>query len=153
MNDYLAIRYTSEQQLEYFLPQLTDENRNNIETYNVSLSGQWKSVFFTFQDSDGDFSILTNFGSETPMDPVISFPNTGIEFANAITSITIGEGFNGFLQDIRVYAPRLQTLNSQVIIPMEASFLPQCLCPSGYSSSQSETQCIAMDKQAVSIIR
>ena len=145
LNNNLAIRYTSEQQLELFLPQLTEKNRDTIATYGASLSGQWKSVFFTFQNLAGDeLTLLTNFGSETTIDSVTLNPS--VQFASTITNITIGEGFNGFLQDFRVYDPKLETSNSQVIIPTEASFLPQCLCRSGYSISQSETECTMMDQ-------
>lgn len=151
LNNELVIRYTSEQQLEVFLPQLTEKNRDTIATYDVSLSGQWKSVFFTFQDQSGTLTLLTHFGTEAANDP--STLNPTVEFATTITSITIGEGFNGFLQDIRVYVPKLEILNSRAVIPPEASFLSQCLCPSGYSISPSETQCTATDDQSVSIMR
>ena len=151
LNNELAIRLTSEQQLEYFLPQLADKNRDNIALYDASLSGQWKSVFFTFQDSDGVLTLSTHFGIESANDAVDRNPT--VEYAGTISSITIGEGFNGFLQDIRVYDPELQTMDSRVVIPTEASFLPQCLCPSEHPLiSQSETQCTVMD-QSASIMR
>jgi hypothetical protein len=69
-----------------------------------------------------------------------------VQFPGTINSITIGEGFNGHLQDIQVYVPQLATLNSRVVVPPEASFLPQCLCPSGSSISQGETGCTDMDQ-------
>ena len=137
--------------MEVFLPQLTNRNRETIATYNASLSGQWKSVFFTFQDSGGVLTLSTHFGSEAANDAVDHNPT--VEYASTISSTIIGEGFNGFLQDIRVYAPKLQTVDSRVVVPPEASFLPQCLCPSEYPLiSQSETQCTMMD-QSASIIR
>ena len=147
LNNELAICYNSEQQLEVCLPQLAGNNRDIITTYNTSLSGQWKSVFFTFQDSGGVLTLSTHFGIEAANDAVDH--NSTMEYAGTISSITIGEGFNGFLQDIRVYDPKLQTMDSQVVIPMEASFLPQCLCPSEHPLiSQSETQCIVTDQSA-----
>lgn len=147
LNNELAIRLTSEQQLEYFLPQLADKNRDNIAQYDTSLSGQWKSVFFTFQDLDGVFTLSTHFGSEAANDAVDRNPT--VEYAGTISSITIGEGFNGFLQDIQVYVPKLQSANSQVVIPTEASFLPQCLCSNEYPLiSQRETQCTMINQSA-----
>ena len=150
LNNNLALRYNSEQQLEYFLPLLADKNRDIIASYDASLSGQWKSVFFTIQESfdsnnQAIFSLTTHFGDETSIDSV-SLTLTDVPFSNAVTSITIGEGFSGFLQDVRVYVPALQVSNdNRVIVPLEASFLPQCLCQSGFSFTQDETQCTMMD--------
>lgn len=149
LNNELAIRYTSEQRLEVVLPQLTGDT---IATYSSSLTDQWKSVFFTFQDQSGMLSLLTYFGSEAAIDP--STLNTSVKFASTITSITIGEGFNGLLQDIRVYVPNSATQNSRMIFPPEASFLPQCFCQNGYSIPQNETQCYStMMDQSASVMR
>ena len=146
LNNQAAIRYTSELQLELFLPQLTEKNRVTIATYDASLAGQWKSAFFTFQDQSGTWSLLTHFGNETALDPANVMNNPDAQFPSTINSITIGEGFNGHLQDIQVYVPDLATANTRVVIPQEASFLPQCLCPSGSFISQGETGCTAMDE-------
>lgn len=144
LNNELAIRYTSAYQLEVFLPQLTEKNIDTIATYDISLFRQWKSVFFTFEEQTGIFTVLIHFGIEAAIDPSTLTPS--VEFASTITSITIGEGFNGLLQDIRVYVPNLPVQDSQVVIPPEASFLPQCLCPSGNFLSQDETVCFATDE-------
>ena len=149
LNNEVAIRYTSELQLELFLPQLTEKNRVTLATYGASLAGQWKSVFFTFQDESGTWNLETHFGNETALDPVNHMSNPDVQFPSTINSITIGDGFNGHLQDIQVYVPELATMNTRVVVPQEASFLPQCLCPSGSSTSLGETECTAMDESTI----
>ena len=148
LDNKLVFRYTSQQHLELVIRSSNDKNvQLMITSYDdVDLSGMWKSVFFTFEGTDGgQLTITTHFGSETGIDPVVLTPASQ-SLANTITSITIAEGFNGFLQDIRVYIPKLQTTNTQITVPTEASFLPQCLCRNGYSISQSEADCTTMDQ-------
>ena len=113
-----------------------------LDTINADgLGGIWKSLYVTF-DSVGSsqINVTTYFANQKHQ--------TALSFSIVVSDITIGEEFNGFIQDVRVYTPSLQpTASSQIVLPMEASFLPQCLCPSGYSLSQDEAQCTMMAEQ------
>lgn len=135
LNNDLVFRYNG-QELELTL--LADKSQS-IATYDQALSSTWKSVFFTFErTSEGVVTILTHVGGQTN--------SSTVSFSNVINSITIGENFNGFLQDIRVYTPSLSPVNSQIILPAEASFLPQCLCPNDFSLSPDEAECTMTDQ-------
>ena len=136
LNNDITFRYVAPSNLELVIQGGKSEE---IIGYDEVLSDVWKSVFFTFEPTlQGVVTIITHFGSETNATPVTI---SDAPFSNIINSITIGEDFDGFLQDIRIYIPKLQTMNSQVVIPTEATFLPQCLCPAGYSISLDETEC------------
>ena len=139
LNNEVVIRYDG-QSLE-----LSDKNQLMIvTTYNQALSGNWKSVFFTFEHTQEQ--VVVHFGGETNISAVTI---SDVSFSNVIHTIIIGENFNGFLQDIRVYIPSLQPVNSQITLPVEASFLPQCLCPNGFSLSPDEANCIMTDQTSL----
>ena len=141
-SEELTFQYTAVRSIEI----ISEGKTEMIAMYNSSLVEEWKSVYFTFVRTQSGMldtvTISTHIGNE-PTNVIL----TEVPFDTISTSVTIGEGFNGFLQDIRVYSPVLETTEgSQIIVPSEASFLPQCLCPSGSLISEGEAECTMADQ-------
>lgn len=127
--------------------ELVSEGKSELlTTYDQDSGGVWKSLFINFiEPNENGFTIsiylTTQSGSMTTVPPM--------EQLISIETITVGENFDGLLQDVRLYTPVLQTMNSQVVVPEEASFLPQCLCPSGFTISEGEAEECVMNEQSL----
>ena len=111
------------------------DNRNWIfEWKHVSISLQNDSMIeMGSGDSPGNIVTL-QINSTTLSEEYIP-----IDVPSQFSSITIGEGFNGFIQDIGIDT---RQPNDSSLTAAKAAFLPQCLCPDGYSLSADERNCI-----------
>ena len=124
-----------QRQLELLDLSTSGNKIEEVASYSAEGLDRWKSLYITFDTNleSGQVNVKTYFGNGV---------NTSfLSSLGDVTGITIGDGFDGFIQDIRVYIPMLQTVGSQIVVPAEASFLPQCLCPSGFTISQDESLC------------
>jgi len=72
------------------------------------------------------------------------------DFPDTITSIDVGGGFTGLIQDLGIFPFLLDDSGGSVMVPQEADFLPQCLCPMEYQLSTSEEAC---DNNGVTVMR
>ena len=63
------------------------------------------------------------------------------DFPDTITSVDVGGGFIGFIQDLGIYPFLLDDSGGSLTVPQEADFLPQCLCPTEYQLSANEEAC------------
>ncbi len=86
-------------------------------------AGVWKTVHVTSQPAANITVYLDTGAAQTSFETSVELSTTSID------SVTIGNGFTGFMQDLRVYTPVLMSEGSQVVVPNEGAFLPQCLCP------------------------
>ena len=107
-------------------------------------SMQWEQLVLTLQpriESEGSAFItpLTNdAGSVAIYHNQILQSNFTIEedtFPDAISSITVGDNFEGLIQDFGIYSLILGVSGGSLVVPQEADFLPQCLCSEGYQIS------------------
>ena len=95
---------------------------------NGESSSVWKAVHITFKPAT-NATVHIDTGMQTEYTTSVGFPNTSVD------SVTVGNNFTGRIQDFRIYTPPLEVNGDQIIVPGEAPFLPQCLCPSGYEIS------------------
>ena len=90
--------------------------------------GVWKSIYVTFNPGS---NVVVHIGTNSSL---LSSHTTDVAFpGTTISGITIGQGYDGLIQDFQIYTPSLETNGNQITVPPEAAFLSHCLCPSGYT--------------------
>ena len=146
LNNDVEVRYDSmPRQLKLLALTSTGEIDQIVASYSAEGLERWKSLYITFNSAGSEseeVNIFTYFANEEHV--------AMLSISNGINSITIGNGFNGFIQDVRVYVPMLQPMSSHITVPAEAAFLPRCLCPSGFTISLDELRCEIAEQASVS---
>ena len=113
------------------------------ELQRLSYSMQWEQLVLTLQpriDEGSAFihSLTDDAGSVAIYHNQIlqfNFTIDGDTFPDEIRSITVGDNFEGFVQDFGIYPLILGESGGSLVVPQEADFLPQCLCSEGYQIS------------------
>ena len=111
------------------------------ELQRLPYSMQWEQLALTLQPriDEGSASILPltdDAGSVAIYHNQILQSNFTIDtFPDEISSITVGDNFEGFVQDFGIYPLILGESGGSLVVPQEADFLPQCLCSEGYQIS------------------
>lgn len=111
-----------------------DFNDTVLLTLEMAGTNIWKSFALTLR--------LT----EVSLVSATTSISTGIspkDFIGNFSTVIIGRGFSGVLQDIIVYDSPLEDFN----VPESSTFLPQCYCQS--PSSNSGQQCSEGDKSTL----
>ena len=101
-----------------------------------SESDVWTHLLITFQNNTDDTEVVSQDSAllQFYVDGVkADNESLQLDFPTSITSASLGNGYDGALQDIGIYVP---SLSEATLDPETADFLPQCLCyPEGINSA------------------
>ena len=110
-------------------------------------STQWEQLVLVLQprnesELEGSGSRITPFTNDAVsvtiyhnQIPQSNFTINEPNFPTNINSITVGDNFDGFIQDFGIYSLALGESGGSLVVPQEPDLLPQCLCPEGYQVS------------------
>lgn len=118
-----------------------------VDTYNITctdnLSPEWKHVRINLQPPEECDYFCGGSGDSPSTCVTVQIGNTtlfnvSINVPTQFTSVAIGEGFNGLIQDVGIDT---RQPSDPSVAAAKAVFLPQCLCSDGYSLSTDELNC------------
>ena len=110
-------------------------------------STQWEQLVLVLQprnesELEGSGSMITPFTDDAVSVTIYhnqilqyNFTMNETTFPTTISSITVGDNFDGFIQDFGIYSLALGESGGSLVVPQEPDLLPQCLCPEGYQVS------------------
>ena len=110
-------------------------------------STQWEQLVLVLQprnesELEGSGSMITPFTDDAVSVTIYhnqilqyNFTMNETTFPTTISSITVGDNFDGFIQDFGIYSLTLGESGGSLVVPQEPDLLPQCLCPEGYQVS------------------
>lgn len=120
------------------VPRVTMNDTQILSASTSSESGVWTHLLITFQIQNNtdetevvsqDSALLDFYVDGAKADN----RSLQLNFPTSITSTSLGNGYEGALQDVGIYLP---SLNENTLNPETADFLPQCLCyPEGINSA------------------
>lgn len=107
-----------------------------LSASNFSEIDMWTRLLITFQNNTDETGVISGDSAllDFYVDGVkVDNQSLQLDFPTRVSSASLGNGYNGALQDIGIYLP---SLSEATINPETADFLPQCLCyPEGNYSA------------------
>ncbi len=121
---------------------------SQVSLSGLEFTGSWEYVVFSFI-TDNFFPDAGGSGGSDSTVTVNLYVNdiqvqtdfTLSSHPSSISSVVIGDGYSGLLQDVGIEARSMDDSNITSLLREEASFIPQCLCPSNSSLSADEESC------------